>query len=346
MTLITDDKAQDLRFYGFISKTLGTSFQVYQLAGDASSRKYYRIVTDDKSWVLMDWEPFSTDVDEYPLLSVLRHFEKHKVHTPKILATSPSEGLIIQEDLGDLTLERKFWEYQNQELVIPFYKQAIDELIKIHYKASLDRTNCHAFKVAFDTEKLHWELNYAYKYLLEGLCNIQLSAQEAKALQDDFVSVCKTLDQEEKFISHRDYHSRNLMIKLGKMRVIDFQDARLGPIQYDLVSLLKDSYVDLQPQIADNIIKYYLSERSRVFKPVEDLDHFNKIYEIQSIQRCFKACGSFASFFVMRNDTRYLKYIQHTLLKVKHSLEKNSQYRNFYEILDKHKVFDKQFTSN
>lgn len=347
MTLISDEQAQDLRFYGFITKTLGsTSFQIYQLAGDASNRKYYRIISDDKSWVLMDWEPFSENVDDYPLLSVLKHFEKHKVHTPKIIATSPGEGLLMQEDLGDLTLERKFWENQNQELVVSFYKQAMDELIKIHYKASLDKTNCHAFKIAFDTEKLLWELNYAYKYLLEGLCKIQFTSTESKALQVDFESICKTLDKEEKFISHRDYHSRNLMIKLGKMRVIDFQDARLGPIQYDLVSLLKDSYVDLQPNIADNLLKYYLSERTRVYKPVEDMQHFNEIYEIQSIQRCFKACGSFASFFVIRNDTRYLKYIQHTLLKVKQSLAKNPQYKNFYEILEKHKVFEKQFTGN
>ncbi len=347
MTLITEDKAQDLKCYSFIAKTLGnTSFQIYQLAGDASSRKYYRIVSDDKSWVLMDWEPFSENDDEYPLLSVLKHFEKHNVHTPKIVAKSPSEGLLIQEDLGDLTLERKFWENQNQELVIPFYKQAIDELIKIHYKASLDKTNCHAFKISFDTEKLLWELNYAYKNLLEGLCGIQFTAGESKALQADFLDICQVLDKEEKFISHRDYHSRNVMIKLGKMRVIDFQDARMGPVQYDLVSLLKDSYVDIDPTISEKLLKYYLDERAKVYKPVSDLKHFNHIYDIQSIQRCFKACGSFASFYVMRKDTRYLKYIHHTLKKVRESLDRNVKYQNFAAILDEHKVFDRTFTDN
>jgi len=345
MTLIADDKVQELKFYGFVSKTLGTtSFQIFQLAGDASNRKYYRIVSDDKSWVLMDWEPFSESADDYPLLSVLKHFEKHKVHTPKIVAKSPKDGLLIQEDLGDLTLERKFWENQNQETIIPFYKQAMDEIIKIHYPASLDKTNCYAFKIAFDTEKLLWELNYAYKNLLEGLCEIKFSPAESKALQDDFVDICKILDNEEKFISHRDYHSRNLMIKLGKMRVIDFQDARLGPVQYDLVSLLKDSYVDLDPTISEKLLKYYLDERAKVYKPITDLKHFSYIYEIQSIQRCFKACGSFSSFYVARKDTRYLKYIHNTLLKVKSSLEKNPKYENFLTILSDHKVFDRHFT--
>src|SRR5690606_15483364 len=121
MTLIEDDKAKGMKFYDFVSETIKADcFQIYQLAGDASNRRYYRIVNDEKSWVLMEWEPFSDNPDEYPLLSVLNHFQKHKVRTPKIIATSPSKGLLIQEDLGDLTLERKFWENQNQEVVLPY----------------------------------------------------------------------------------------------------------------------------------------------------------------------------------------------------------------------------------
>lgn len=345
MTLITDDKAQSLKFYNFVATTLATKgFQVYQLAGDASSRKYYRIVLDEKSYVLMVWEPFSANVEEYPLLSVLRHFEKHRIHTPQIIASSPQEGLLLQEDLGDLTLERKFWENQNQELILPYYKLAIDELIKIHYKASLDKANCYAFKVQFDTEKLLWEMNYANKNLLEDLCGFKFSSGEAKALQECYLEICKTLDKEEKFISHRDYHSRNIMIKFGKVRVIDFQDARLGPIQYDLVSLVKDSYVDINENIAKKVLQYYLSERSRIYKPINDLQDFYRIYEIQSIQRCFKACGSFASFYVLRKDTRYLKYIKHTLLRVRESIQKANQFPQFLEILEKYKIFEKTFT--
>lgn len=344
MTLIEENKIKDLGFYNFLSQSLKSQvFQVFQLAGDASSRKYYRVVCDEKSWVLMFWEPFSENVEDYPLLSVLNHFEKHKINTPKILAKSPKEGLLLQEDLGDLTLERKFWENQNQELSLPFYKQAIDEIIKIHYPASLDKTNCTAFKIAFDIEKFTWELNYALKYLLQELCEIPFEPSEVKALQSDFHNIASILHKEPKFISHRDYHSRNLMIKHGKMRVIDFQDARLGPIQYDLVSLFRDSYVDLQPHIADNLMKYYLSERAKVYEPIKDMKHFDEIYEIQSVQRCFKACGSFASFYVMRKDTRYLKYLSKTLKQVRSSLEKTRQFQNFSEILEKYKIYDREF---
>jgi hypothetical protein len=89
-----------------------------------------------------------------------------------------------------------------------------------------------------------------------------------------------------------------------------------------------------------------LAERSRLYKAISDMKHFRYIYEIQSIQRCFKACGSFASFFVMRQYTRYLKYIHGTLLRVRQSLEKTKKFANFLEILEKHKIFEKTFTES
>src|SRR5687768_3112531 len=102
-------------------------FKVYQLAGDASNRRYYRIMHNNQSWVLMRWEPF--DPENYPFLSVLNHFAKHSVKVPEVAGMDSALGLVLLEDLGDLTLERKFWESQSQESSIPFYKQAVDELI-------------------------------------------------------------------------------------------------------------------------------------------------------------------------------------------------------------------------
>lgn len=347
MTLLAPEQIKKLGLSNFVANSLACQnekdFQIFQLAGDASSRKYFRVVHNDKSYVLMSWEAFPENINEYPLLSVLTHFEKHNIHTPKIIATSPKEGFILQEDLGDLTLERKFWENQNQEASLPFYKMAIDELIKIHYKASSDKTDCSAFNVSFDTEKLLWELNYAKKYLLEGLCAINLSPAENISLAKNFQSICESLNNQDRYICHRDYHSRNLMIKFGKVRVIDFQDARMGPVQYDLVSLLKDSYVDLNSEMTEELLKYYLDERAKIHTPISDLKYFEHVYEIQSVQRCFKACGSFASFYVMRKDTRYLKYLSQTLQRVRISMQKLGLYSEFLDILQDHKVFEKDY---
>ena len=120
----------------FLTQTLGSSnFESFRLAGDASTRKYYRIVMDDETWALMAWDPFD-EKGEYPFLNILNHFKKSGILVPEVKACDGSKGLILLEDLGDLTLERKFWENQDQSLVLPFYKKTIEQLALIHTTAS------------------------------------------------------------------------------------------------------------------------------------------------------------------------------------------------------------------
>jgi aminoglycoside/choline kinase family phosphotransferase len=337
----------------FLGSLMGAGkFEIHPLAGDASARRYFRVIAHDESWVLMLWDPFIDD-GRYPFLSVRAHFEKHGVAVPKVIGMRPEKGLVLLEDLGDLTLERKFWENQNQASAMPYYRQTIDELLKMHYDASFDRSSpCVAFTVEFDTAKLLWEMNYGREHLLEGLCQVRLSEVEKKELQTVFTTICETLHREPKFIAHRDFHSRNVMLKHGRVRVIDFQDARMGSIQYDLVSLLRDSYVDLNDDSIQELLSYYLAgrdERSRLnpgILPSISRDQFNHVFEVQTVQRCFKACGSFASFKMLRNDTRYLKYLAPTLKTVRRSLGSFPQYSAFFKILESNGVFDQSFDAN
>jgi aminoglycoside/choline kinase family phosphotransferase len=326
----------------FLARALETAnYKVFSLAGDASNRRYYRVVIDSQSWVLMRWEPF--DPDNYPFLSVLNHFAKNGVRVPSVKSLSAEEGLVLLEDLGDLTLERKFWESQNQDAALDFYKMAMDEILKIHYKATFDKSDCTAFKIQFDTEKFLWEMNYGKDNLIAGILNFKFSDPVQKEINEIFTDICQKLHEEPKRIAHRDYHSRNLMIKLDQMGVIDFQDARLGPIQYDLVSLLKDSYVNIQDDMAETLIAYYLS-KARPFLPADfSRDQFDEIYELQTIQRCFKACGSFASFFHQRQDRRYLKYISGTLKRVLKSLTEFPEYKIFADVLIDSGALDRKY---
>jgi aminoglycoside/choline kinase family phosphotransferase len=327
----------------FIARSIhNPQFEIIPLAGDASNRRYYRVIHDEKSWVLMSWEPFKDD-GKYPFLSVLRHFAKNDVHVPQVVATAPDLGQVLLEDLGDLTLERKFWENRNQREVIPFYQQALGEIIKIHYKATKDTSPCTAFEISFNTERLLWEMNYGREHLLEKLCGLQFSDKVSKKLLGDFTDICTELDQQPKVICHRDYHSRNLMLKLGKMRVIDFQDARLGPIEYDLVSLLKDSYVALENGITQELLDYYFQESKAFGLRDRSKENFENVYLLQSIQRCFKACGSFASFYNLREDTRYLKYLPATLERVKDALERFPKYNLLLRILEDNGILGRKF---
>ena len=328
----------------FLSRSLNSSsYKVFSLAGDASNRRYYRVVLDNQSWVLMRWEPF--DPNNYPFLSVLNHFAKNGVNVPKIISMAPEEGLVLLEDLGDLMLERKFWESQSHESSMEWYKLTIDELVKIHYAATNDKSDCSAFKIKFDTEKFLWEMNYGKDNLLAGILKFQFNEKTNKEISDIFLDVCSKLDAEPKRIAHRDYHSRNVMIKLDKVHVIDFQDARLGPIQYDLVSLMRDSYVDMSDDMAKTLINYYL-DQSRGFLPKDfSREQFDRMYELQSIQRCFKACGSFASFFHQREDRRYLKYLSGTLRRVIKAVNEFPEYKAFGDILIDSGALERKYES-
>ncbi len=302
-------------FQDFLSPLIKTDqYTVSPLAGDASTRRYYRVIANKKSWVLMEWEPFE-EIKDFPFLSVQKYLDEQGIRVPKIFSYDKSIGLFLLEDLGDLTLERRFWEFQNQEFVLPFYKKSLDQLIKIHSLSFSDKEPrvCTAYHVEFSVEKLLWELNYAKKFLLKGLLNLELTEEVEAELDKEFTAICEKLYSCPQVICHRDFHSRNIMLTFDEVAIIDFQDARMGPPAYDLVSLFFDSYVELDDRSIQTLMKYYKDNfpHYKDFNLSEsEWDHY---FLLQTIQRCFKACGSFASFKITRDDNRYLSYIAPTL---------------------------------
>jgi len=309
----------------WVANQIGTSeFSITQLAGDASARRYYRVIQDEKTWVLMSWEPF--DASTYPFLSVQRQWAHCHIQVPNVIGVGDKLGVLLLEDLGDLTLERKFWDNLKQENSREFYIKTLDELIQVHDAATYSDSKSTANTTVFDTAKFMWEMNYAKENLLLGVLKLKLSDSALAELDKAFLSFCSLLDAEPKVICHRDFHSRNVMIKRNKVYLIDFQDARMGPVQYDLVSLFKDSYVDMNDEYSAQLMSYYL-ENARISKnPGFSMEHFNRTYELQSVQRCFKACGSFASFMNLRGDRRYLKYLTPTLKRVMKALSHFPEY--------------------
>ena len=316
----------------------GQNFSRQSLAGDASSRRYDRLKGKEKSLILMTDNPFH--LEDSSFLHIQKCLQKNDVSVPEVLHTSPDEGLMFLEDLSDLTLEDVFWEDQkegstnNSNL---FYKKSIDELIKIHKISQEENSSCIAFQLSFDQEKLIWEFNHSLTYFLQGFCEIHFSEKDLKELQNTFSKISETLANEPQVVCHRDYHSRNLMIKSNKVYVIDFQDARLGPVQYDLVSLLKDSYTDLSKDQQKQLLQYYLMQRNLAFD-----DHFEFIYKLQTAQRTFKACGSFASFYEQKGDTRYLKYIAKTVDHTVNALKDFPEFSFFHKLLSEKPFYKKQ----
>lgn len=315
-------------FDEFIKKHLQIeNFSIVPLAGDASSRKYYRVVRQTESWVLMEWEPFNSP-DAFPFISIQSYWHRHGIQVPEIIGFDNTTGLFLLEDLGDLTLERRFWEFSNQENIMPFYKATLDQLITLHRLILQPHkdSDCTAYQIAFDVEKFLWEMNYTYKNLFQILCPQQLTDKEEKALQAEFTEIAKTLADLPQVICHRDFHSRNVMIKGENIMLIDFQDARRGPPQYDLVSLIHDSYVTLDAKNSSALIDYYLKQFPEAIEMFSTKKEFMHFFTLQTLQRCFKACGTFAAILNQRNDRRYLKHLPHTLTKVTGALEELKAY--------------------
>ena len=323
-------------FDELIQKNLSiTDYSIVPLAGDASSRRYYRVVKGNQSWVLMEWTAFQNP-DDFPFISIQRHLHNSQIGVPAIIGMDEQKGLFLLEDLGDLTLERRFWEFSKQDSIMPFYRVTLDLLVKLH-RQSLDKTQwsrCTAYGVQFDTEKFTWELNYTFKNLFSLLCPHQLSEKEQLALQKEFGFLAQTLADAPQVLCHRDFHSRNIMIKGDRIYFIDFQDARLGPAQYDLVSLVHDSYVTLDDEHIESLINYYLSIFPEALVQFKTRENFMHYFYLQMLQRCFKACGTFAAILNQREDRRYLKYLPHTLSKVKTALSKTTDFPVMKKLVD------------
>ena len=142
------------------------------------------------------------------------------------------------------------------------------------------------------------------------------------------------LADEPRVLCHRDYHSRNLMLHDGGLFIIDFQDARMGPDTYDLVSLLRDSYVDLDSRQVDELIAYFLALKhgTAACRPAEAAE-FRRRFDLMALQRNFKALGTFGYMTVARGNPVYIQYIPRTLNYVRANLAKYPRFGRLRGIL-------------
>jgi aminoglycoside/choline kinase family phosphotransferase len=154
------------------------------------------------------------------------------------------------------------------------------------------------------------------------------------ALSKEWSSIVEELAGEPRVLCHRDYHSRNLMLKAGELFIIDFQDARMGPDTYDLVSLLRDSYVDLTSRQVDELIAYFLALKHGATgaTPAEAAE-FRRRFDLMALQRNFKALGTFGYQTVTRQNSVYIQYMPRTLNYVRGNLSKYPRFARLQELL-------------
>jgi N-acetylmuramate 1-kinase len=304
--------------------------RVVALSGDASTRRYYRVFDGDDVAVLsLNPEPF--DPDALPFVVIRNLMAGWGLPVPEILDADGPRGILLQEDLGDESLQESLVAAsaaQKEEL----YRQALDQLVVLQREAARAPQRAVCFQIAFDFEKLSWEMHFFWKHFLEGYRKCDLTVEDRASLADGFHRLCSEISSWPRVLSHRDFHARNLMSHRGLLYWIDFQDARMGPAVYDLASLLRDSYVDLDEE--------FVADRAEEFRqravPGEGRDTFQRHLELMSIQRNLKALGTFGYQGTVRQSRVYLPYIPRTLANARRNLARYPEFSGLRRALARH----------
>jgi len=327
---------------------------IEKLPGDASTRSYYRIKTNEQLMVAMSMEPFEDKGHLVPFLAIQQHLYESGVDVPRVMDIDPKHGLILLEDLGDVTLLRRLLEVDSVESERKYFEKAIDALVHLHVytgptkvKTEQQKAAIEGFRLSFDLEKLMWEVNFTMEHFFFKHLQRKISDADLKVIQDEFTKICTELAKEPTVFTHRDYHSRNIMLcdsdpadgKGERFVMIDFQDARMGPAQYDLASLLRDSYYQLDEKQISYLVDYYLQRMKTEGAEVKDVARFNRLFDLMAVQRNFKAIGSFASFLNRRGNPAYLKFIGNTFENIRRNLRKYPEFKKLREVLYYHYYF-------
>jgi aminoglycoside/choline kinase family phosphotransferase len=285
----------------------------------------------------MAMESFSDLGMQTPFLAVQKHLALHQVDVPAVLDVDPARGMILLEDLGDVTLLRKLQDVSDVDTERHFYQRSIDTLLQLHHAcspSSKEDSSLPAFQLRFDVEKLMWEVNFTIEHFYLKFLDRKILPKHYEVLQAGFQKMCERLAHEPTVFTHRDFHSRNLMVtQSGRFVMIDFQDARMGPAQYDLASLLRDSYYQLDDYQVRRLIDYYIVRTEAMTRRTLDRVDFMEVFDWMAVQRNFKAIGSFASFLNRRGNPGYLKYIGNTFENIRRTLLKYPEFGELREIL-------------
>ena len=303
--------------------------RVMPLTGDASDRRYFRVLITDGPSIVLSLYSAPFDFSKMSFVNVARLLERMPVPIPTVIGHADDIGLLALEDLGDVTLLAHLGAATPAEHAA-LYRQAVALIATLQKRGEqLESPDYLPYGISFDVEKLTWELDFFTKHFLEAYRGVTLTDAERKTLREEFGGIVKELASEPRVLCHRDYHSRNLMLSDGQLYIIDFQDARMGPDTYDLVSLLRDSYVDLPESTVDELTAYFLALKGVTG---EDPD-FRRRFDVMALQRNLKALGTFGYQTTAKRNPVYIQYIPRTLRYVRANIERQPRFERLRELL-------------
>jgi len=318
-----------LREHGFD----GPGTTVVPLTGDASDRRYFRVINPAGGSIVLALHAGAIEFASLPFATVAELLRRMSLPVPAILGHSDELGILAVEDLGDVTLQAHLGAAPPTEHAL-LYRQAVGLIDTLQRRgADFAGRGALPYRLAFDVEKLTWELDFFLKHFLESFRGVALTEAERRTLGNTFLTIAEELAAEPRVLCHRDYHSRNLMVHGQRLYLIDFQDARMGPDTYDLVSLLRDSYIHLDDTVVEELMAGFLALKgAHAPEPAE----FRRRFDLMAVQRNLKALGTFGYQATARRNPVYAQYVPRTLRYVRVNLERYSRFARLWEVLADH----------
>ena len=327
----TPPTRERVRTYMERAGLLADQTTLHEVTGDASNRQFIRVIPANGTTHVLVIHPEPINPGTLPLINVGQLFKQMSIPVPAILGTENDLGIVVLEDLGDVTLQGHLAQASTHERITR-YEEAIGLIVMIQREGRpLESPMFEPFGLAFDVAKLTWELDFFVDHFLVRHRKRSLTEVDRTSLAEEFLSLARELANEPRVLCHRDYHSRNLMVRDGQLYVIDFQDARMGPDTYDLVSLLRDSYIELDRSLVERLIAHYLT----LSPPVATSDYGSR-FDCMAVQRNLKALGTFGHQISTRGKTRYLDAIPRTLSYLRETFTRNPRFTRLQDLLAIH----------
>jgi N-acetylmuramate 1-kinase len=316
---------------------------VARLAGHASMRTYWRVGEAGAGSVVVMVLPSSAAPEEIgkggasgpaPFVDVQRYLDAIGVRVPAIHGWSQEEGWVVLEDLGDEMMVNRL---QAGDPADVLYAAAVDLLARMRVTA--DRhpdAGCVAFSRAFDGDLYRWELGHFLEWGLQAR-GVELTPAELEVVDRHFSAIVDRLGSEPRGFTHRDFQSRNLMsLPGGALAVIDFQDALLGPREYDLVALLRDSYVELDQGFIDRMIRRYVEAVGALGGPELGFDRCREVFDLLTVQRKLKDAGRFVFIDRVKGNPSFLPFVPRALGKVREAFARQPGLADLQAVLAAH----------
>lgn len=275
------------------------------ISGDASSRRYFRFHDQNCNYIAVDAPPEQEDVELFVALT--EKYSQEGLNVPSVYHYDLEQGFMCLLDLGDELLSL----HLNLENVIDFYRSALNLLPSIR--------NVQATRLGqlphYDASMLSFEMNLMDEWFIKKLLMIQLNSAQKDQLSAVKQIIIDNVTSQSQVGVHRDFHSRNLMLYNNEIAVIDYQGAVIGPVTYDLVSLLRDCYVDWPCDVLDNLLKeqfIHLKQEGVLFEGTSEAE-FIKGFDLMGMQRHIKVLGIFSRLSLRDQKHHYLEDIPRVL---------------------------------